>query len=59
MFYSIYAEIINMLFEIVLNNKEEFLKLSNSDSDLVIKEIKSYCVDSVNYCLGTLKTILP
>lgn len=40
MFYSIYAEIINMLFEIVLNNKEEFLKLSNSDSDLVIKDIK-------------------
>lgn len=52
MFYSIYAEIINMLFEIVLNNKEELLKLSNSDSDLVIKDIKSYCVDSVNYCLG-------
>ena len=54
MFYSIHSEIIHMLLEIILNNKEEFLKLSDCNADLVIKDIDGYCNNTASYCLGTM-----
>ena len=54
MFYSIHSEIIHMLLESILNNKEEFLKLSDCNADLVIKDIDGYCNNTASYCLGTM-----
>ncbi|ELC8372926.1 hypothetical protein [Clostridium perfringens] len=58
MFYTIYSEIIHNLLEIILNNREEFLKLKDSNADLVLKDIRGYCYHAASNCLGTLNSRL-
>lgn len=55
MYFNIFSESTFKLLQIILSNQQLFLKLHNSNPDLVIDKINFYLHDAASNCLGTLK----